>query len=155
MATPLTMGCCLLFATLFIALVQVTFLNFIWLSYTLVLIILGGLLVIFIYLTLLSPDEQWHWPKNLWVAFLPLPLRFKFSFAFYGSGEAEIHRLATESNEWLVSVYSTELSFFFSFIALYLLLTLIIIVCNVKSFNITLRSSYVNSSLDAPSFKDC
>lgn len=55
---PLAMGLNLLFSTFLIAvIVGVNSLNF-WISYTLLLILSGGLLVIFVYVSLLASNER-------------------------------------------------------------------------------------------------
>nr|ARH54764.1 NADH dehydrogenase subunit 6 [Trigonopterus sp. 4 AH-2016] len=61
---PLSLGCVLLLQTILIALVSGYFyLNF-WFSYILFLIMIGGMLVMFIYMTSVASNEKFKLPKN-------------------------------------------------------------------------------------------
>lgn len=54
---PLGMGLVVLALTVFLAVMLGSFMTNFWLSYVLVLVLLGGLLVIFVYVSLLASNE--------------------------------------------------------------------------------------------------
>nr|ARH54777.1 NADH dehydrogenase subunit 6 [Trigonopterus sp. 7 AH-2016] len=61
---PLSLGAILLFQTIFMALsTGLVFFNF-WFSYILFLIMIGGMLVLFIYMTSIASNEQFYLPKK-------------------------------------------------------------------------------------------
>lgn len=57
---PLSIGLTLLLLVVFLALNLATLYSYLWLSYILVLILLGGLLVIFIYIALVATNETFN-----------------------------------------------------------------------------------------------
>nr|QNT26957.1 NADH dehydrogenase subunit 6 [Trigonopterus daun] len=61
---PLSLGAILLLQTILIALASgMMFLNF-WFSYILFLVMIGGMLVMFIYMTSIASNEKFSMPKN-------------------------------------------------------------------------------------------
>ena len=79
---PLSMGLNLLISTVVIAgIIGLCFTNF-WMSYTLLLILSGGLLVIFIYVALLASNELFSSNVSYIIATLVLCLR-PFLFTLY------------------------------------------------------------------------
>ena len=136
--------------TVFIALIIGTVYSSYWLPYCLVLILLGGLLVIFIYVSLLASNETFRFSPivSLLISLvLPaslFPLVFRearightppLSPFDLTQGVQEVTIYDTFS-----SLYSSELSSLTIFVVLYLLLSLLVVVFNTKSRTSTLRS---------------
>jgi len=122
-----------------------------WLSYILVLILLGGLLVIFIYISLLAANET-HIPRtNLTkILFLSAGRLLATSIIFssrlktYDSKTNSFLRISpynTQNMDWLNLLYSDHLGGITIFLVLYLLLTLIVVVTITKNDSSSLRAS--------------
>lgn len=120
-----------------------------WVSYAAVLILLGGLLVIFIYVSLLASNEVFKINN-----FFTIPARISlFSLFFVISGlslsnettsetlVSSLETLNSNSLEWLTDFYSKELHTLTLFLVFYLLLTLLVVVFNTKKDHGTLRRS--------------
>lgn len=143
LSSPLSIGLCLLLLTLFIALTAGLMYAKLWLSYILVLVFLGGLLVIFIYVALVASNEQFYlsW-KPLLVSFLILPgfiwevtNNFEAPGLLHSSLNKGLNRIRIE---WINQFYYQNYTFTL-FLVIYLLLTLLVVVFNTKNIKITLR----------------
>nr|YP_010981253.1 NADH dehydrogenase subunit 6 [Pselliophora bifascipennis]WOE90383.1 NADH dehydrogenase subunit 6 [Pselliophora bifascipennis] len=75
MKHPLSMGFILLIQTFFICLITGSFMKTFWFSYVLFLIFIGGMLVLFIYMTSLASNETFNFSmKNFMLSFMILSL---------------------------------------------------------------------------------
>lgn len=136
---PLAMGIILLLQTLAICAITALINFHVWFSYILFLIFLGGILVLFIYITSLASNEMFQFSFKI-VAFFfitvssgmflviildPLLLDFKMA-------SSDIHKyIGNTYNRQMVligNIYSTNTINTTLFIILYLLLTLIVVV---------------------------
>lgn len=144
---PLSIGVSLLIITVIISLIVGVFHSSLWVSYATVLILLGGLLVIFIYVALLASNEIFK--KNKFIL-LPLSLSVLASGVLFIVNPSIIEaplranlNLFNVSNkntlDWLSDFYSYELSNLTLFLIFYLLLTLLVVVYNTKNNHGTLR----------------
>nr|ARH54270.1 NADH dehydrogenase subunit 6 [Curculionidae sp. 1 AH-2016] len=62
---PLSLGCVLLIQTILMSLVSgLLYMNF-WYSYILFLVMIGGMMVMFIYMTSIASNEKFKMPKNM------------------------------------------------------------------------------------------
>lgn len=145
---PLSIGLTLLALALLVALNLRAIFSYLWLSYTLVLVLLGGLLVIFIYVALVASNETFSDSSRITFFISSIIIRTIFLFTFnkenYRSSESQIpfNGLNQEGLEWTFSFYSFELNLLTIFLLFYLFLTLIVVVFNTKNNKITLRSQY-------------
>ena len=119
-----------------------------WLSYILILILLGGLLVIFIYISLLAPNESqitFGVKKILTVVTLStlLILFIRLNLETWPSKRSAFSPLSndTENLSWLNLLYSRDLGPVTIFLVLYLFLTLIAVIFIRKTNSSSLRSS--------------
>nr|YP_009689497.1 NADH dehydrogenase subunit 6 [Lepidurus apus lubbocki]QCZ36059.1 NADH dehydrogenase subunit 6 [Lepidurus apus lubbocki] len=136
---PLSMGLSLIFQTLLVCLMSGTlFLNY-WFSYTLFLIFLGGLLVLFIYISSLASNEMFKFNTNNFI------LNLMFSILIFmiinSKFEDSWNILMTEnwtmmlSYKLLLSKIYTPLMFQMTlFLITYLLLCLMVVV-NITKFD--------------------
>lgn len=134
---PLAMGLNLLLSTFFIAvIVGARGLRF-WMSYTLILILSGGLLVLFVYVSLLASNERF---KNRWgrifLFFFSVGLLLAFGYKT-DPGGAELTEMPFEY--LLKRLYRRELYRLTLFIIFYLLVTLLVVVFNTKKNSYPLR----------------
>ena len=115
-------------------------------SYILVLVLLGGLLVIFIYVSLLAANELFlkksYIPQLFLVGYLG-----RIVFMTFNSFEEEaisrnfliITIRDLTGTEWLINFYSSYSSYFTIFLVMYLLLTLIVVMRVTKNDSSSLR----------------
>nr|QUS53938.1 NADH dehydrogenase subunit 6 [Dictyosquilla foveolata] len=135
---PLAMGMMLLLQTLVICAITALMNFYVWFSYILFLIFLGGMLVLFIYITSLASNEMFQFSFKMTVFFGtmmgisfmmlimdPLVLDFKMASADMSSlmGSSYSNQMVLISN-----IYSTNTMMTTLFMILYLLLTLIVVV---------------------------
>nr|YP_009708241.1 NADH dehydrogenase subunit 6 [Ceutorhynchus obstrictus]AEP27576.1 NADH dehydrogenase subunit 6 [Ceutorhynchus obstrictus]QEV84352.1 NADH dehydrogenase subunit 6 [Ceutorhynchus obstrictus] len=66
---PLSLGCMLLMQTILIALISGYFCMNYWFSYILFLIMIGGMLIMFIYMTSIASNEKFKLPKMMLLFF--------------------------------------------------------------------------------------
>lgn len=122
-----------------------------WLSYVLVLILLGGLLVIFIYISLLASNETQILPQNNKILALIFGAVRIFGLALTFSSRLKIFdskidafsilsQFKSENINWLYLLYSEQLGGITIFLVLYLLLTLIVVVTIRKNDSSSLRA---------------
>nr|CDN96560.1 NADH dehydrogenase subunit 6 [Cherax quadricarinatus] len=148
---PLSMGLALLTQTIFICTLSGLFGPSYWFSYILFLIFLGGMLILFIYISSLASNEAFkiHSKSSLLIA-LSLPMSFalifldllllpskfsKSSLFLILSNKTNLATLSTSS------IYSTTSFPLTALVILYLLLTLIVIVSIINISTSPLRPS--------------
>lgn len=143
------MGLVILWSTVCIALIAGLNFSSLWLSYTLVLVILGALLVIFIYVSLLSSNEIFLPPKGPSISLSLISaciLSSLVSFSDLGHSTyyheaSRLSKLESSGIENLSILYSEELGLFTVFLICYLLVTLIVVVFITQDTKSTLRAS--------------
>nr|YP_009441718.1 NADH dehydrogenase subunit 6 [Amphizoa insolens]AOY39250.1 NADH dehydrogenase subunit 6 [Amphizoa insolens] len=77
---PLSMGLILLIQTLLICLMTGLFSYSLWFSYILFLIMLGGMLILFIYMTSLASNEMFNFSKNIFIMAMMMTSLFIFIY---------------------------------------------------------------------------
>nr|YP_010579360.1 NADH dehydrogenase subunit 6 [Thranita danae]UEV85592.1 NADH dehydrogenase subunit 6 [Thranita danae] len=146
---PLSMGLTLLIQTILISLAAGLSTYSYWFSYILFMIFLGGMLVLFIYVTSLASNETFSFSYStlafsLVLLFFSIPLTLIWDF-FFNSFSAQLPLASLDmetSNVFIISwIYSINLMNFTLFIIIYLLLTLIVVVKITNLFKGPLRLS--------------
>nr|YP_009439698.1 NADH dehydrogenase subunit 6 [Charybdis natator]ATG83218.1 NADH dehydrogenase subunit 6 [Charybdis natator] len=146
---PLSMGLTLLIQTILISLTTGLSTYSYWFSYILFMIFLGGMLVLFIYVTSLASNESFNFSYSILgitvvLLILITPLTFISDSLLNGfMAQLPLPTLNMESsNVFIISwIYSINLMNFTLFIILYLLLTLIVVVKITNLFKGPLRLS--------------
>nr|ART66013.1 NADH dehydrogenase subunit 6 [Pentacheles laevis] len=140
---PLSMGVTLLLQTVFICMTSGMKMTSYWFSYILFLIFLGGLLVLFIYVTSLASNEKLKFSAPLFiscilffssfnlVSFFMDPLLASFKINYLSSSLT----FKESMQQTIAAIYNTPSMLFTLFLVLYLLLCLLIVVkiSNVQS----------------------
>nr|YP_009114941.1 NADH dehydrogenase subunit 6 [Acroneuria hainana]AIX03646.1 NADH dehydrogenase subunit 6 [Acroneuria hainana] len=147
MMHPLAMGMLLLLQTLVICLITGFMTQNFWFSYILFLVFLGGLLVLFIYVTSLASNEMFSLSTfTLLLALVPLSICTVSSLILDPSilptpaNHTEIFASYTEEITLsLMKLYNTTTSTITLMLVLYLFLTLIAVVKITKIFHGPLR----------------
>nr|YP_010557137.1 NADH dehydrogenase subunit 6 [Ceriodaphnia cornuta]UYS92825.1 NADH dehydrogenase subunit 6 [Ceriodaphnia cornuta] len=145
---PLSMGLNILILTILFSVSMSMEMSNTWISYALVLVLLGGLLVIFIYVSLLASNELFK--SNNYTFILISSVVFLFTLFFLltnlhefsssSSNFRPFQDLNLQNYEWLSQLYSLELWSLTSLLIMYLLLTLIAVVSITKNDFSSLRS---------------
>nr|YP_009484182.1 NADH dehydrogenase subunit 6 [Charybdis bimaculata]AVQ04905.1 NADH dehydrogenase subunit 6 [Charybdis bimaculata]AXB37182.1 NADH dehydrogenase subunit 6 [Charybdis bimaculata] len=146
---PLSMGLTLLIQTVLISLTTGLSTYSYWFSYILFMIFLGGMLVLFIYVTSLASNEPFYFSYSsltfsLGILVILVPLTLIWDSLINGlMTQLPLSSLNMESsNVFIISwIYSINMMNFTLFIILYLLLTLIVVVKITNLFKGPLRLS--------------
>nr|YP_009737783.1 NADH dehydrogenase subunit 6 [Amesia sanguiflua]QHW07363.1 NADH dehydrogenase subunit 6 [Amesia sanguiflua] len=140
---PLSMGLFILSQTLLICLLSGMMIKTYWFSYILFLTFLGGLLVLFIYVSSIASNEMFKMNMNMKIMFLYLSfILFIISFMlmnnlkymnFYFNSEMEIYSNLTfffnnENKLNLSKLYNSQTFFMMMMLIVYLFITLISVV---------------------------
>nr|YP_009544457.1 NADH dehydrogenase subunit 6 [Lupocycloporus gracilimanus]AYW03842.1 NADH dehydrogenase subunit 6 [Lupocycloporus gracilimanus] len=144
---PLSMGLTLLIQTVLISLTTGLSTNSYWFSYILFMIFLGGMLVLFIYVTSLASNEPFSFSYSSMIFYIFLISLLSILIFFWDllfnklSSNFPSSSLMSElPNTFVISwIYSSNLMGFTLFIILYLLLTLIVVVKITNLFEGPLR----------------
>nr|ADW83158.1 NADH dehydrogenase subunit 6 [Boreus elegans] len=137
---PLSMGLILLIQTLLICLISGILTKTFWFSYILFLIFLGGMLVLFIYMTSLASNEIFSFSMNnmttsimiIYITLMFLMLLDPFYWNTYFNNLDKLNMLnnfiMNNNMIMLTKIYNPPTSFITLLLANYLFLTLIIVV---------------------------
>lgn len=149
---PLSTGLILLVQTILVSISASLFKSSYWFSYILFLIFLGGILVLFIYVTSLAANEQFKINREFLIIFLlflilsarlifldPIILANKFETALSTVIKSELEY--STASLIVRIVYNKPRALFTLFIIRYLLLTLFVIVKLIRSSSSPLRST--------------
>nr|YP_010827557.1 NADH dehydrogenase subunit 6 [Callibia diana]WFD61153.1 NADH dehydrogenase subunit 6 [Callibia diana] len=143
---PLSMGFILLLQTILICLISGLMSTSFWFSYILLLIYLGGMLVLFMYITSLASNELFLYTNTMIVPIIMLPIIFTiFQYLminyFNNSNEnMELnHNINMYINNFLIKIYNSPINIMTILIATYLFLTLIAVVKIINIFKGPMR----------------
>nr|YP_009561715.1 NADH dehydrogenase subunit 6 [Pentacheles validus]QAT80329.1 NADH dehydrogenase subunit 6 [Pentacheles validus] len=133
---PLSMGLTLLFQTVFICMTSGVKMTSYWFSYILFLIFLGGLLVLFIYVTSLASNEKLNFSVPLSLLGGGFFLSFNLIFLILDPllTSFKINYLASSLifkegvQQTIAAIYNTSSMLFTLFLVFYLLLCLLVVV---------------------------
>nr|AML26046.1 NADH dehydrogenase subunit 6 [Staphylinidae sp. BMNH 1274251] len=131
---PLTMGLILLMQTMLIALITgLLNINF-WFSYILFLIMVGGMLVLFIYMTSIASNEMFNYSNKIMLTMLMMILMimlFTFltdNFLFSLNMNFMENNFIFNSNIMLIKFFNYPSMFMIFFMIIYLFITLVAVV---------------------------
>nr|AFQ62164.1 NADH dehydrogenase subunit 6 [Endomychus coccineus] len=134
---PITMGMMLLIQTILISL-NISMLNFnSWYSYILILIMIGGMLILFIYMTSIASNEKFNFSYlnlfTIFIIFIPINFMNKSIFNFNSNYNFNLS---------MSKFYNMPSSLIMLMIIFYLLLTMIAIVKICKLNKGTLQQKF-------------
>nr|AQP27165.1 NADH dehydrogenase subunit 6 [Pericapritermes sp. 4 TB-2017] len=138
MKHPLAMGLMLLLQTTMICVISGTMYSSFWFSYILFMIMIGGMLVLFMYMTSLASNEMFS-PSNkmLMTAALILPAMAMIMPTVTNNKEMSNHNMMMENEitSTTTVMYNQMMGAMTTLLVLYMLLTLIVVVniINVSS----------------------
>nr|YP_010934989.1 NADH dehydrogenase subunit 6 [Ornithodoros improvisus]WKW52637.1 NADH dehydrogenase subunit 6 [Ornithodoros improvisus] len=128
---PISMIMMMIMMTMYINIILYKIMKHTWFPLIITLLMLGGLLVIFLYITSLTPNKKFIFKKKIFFFSLPLLFLFKMNnVLLYSNFNIQIYNIFTSS-----SMYTMI------FMLLYLLITLIAIMMIIKSSLAPLKSN--------------
>nr|ASM82706.1 NADH dehydrogenase subunit 6 [Ceratomantis saussurii] len=143
---PLSMGLILFLQTIFICMITGFMSLSFWFSYILILIYLGGMLVLFMYITSLASNEMFFYSNN--IIFMMVLLFMTFSLIYYMNLNYPMNLYENMENStisnpmfnnFLLKMYNQSINMITILIAAYLFLTLIAVVKIINIFKGPLR----------------
>nr|QNT26905.1 NADH dehydrogenase subunit 6 [Trigonopterus ancora] len=123
---PLSLGSILLIQTILVALsTGFLYLNF-WFSYILFLVMIGGMLVMFIYMTSIASNEKFNMPKNTILAIYPSLATFTFLVIYPDNITFFTENSEIIFNQLTMTVKNLNMSKYFNFPSMSILIALMI-----------------------------
>nr|YP_009536356.1 NADH dehydrogenase subunit 6 [Ornithodoros parkeri]AYN50634.1 NADH dehydrogenase subunit 6 [Ornithodoros parkeri] len=128
---PISMIMIMILTTIYMSILMYKFMKFSWFILIITLLILGGLLVIFLYITSLTPNKKFIFNKK-WILFaFPMLLLLKNNnFPIMTINKSQIQEILTEKPLMMLM-----------FMMFYLLISLISIMMIIKSIMAPLKSN--------------
>nr|YP_009351193.1 NADH dehydrogenase subunit 6 [Atlantitermes snyderi]AQP28823.1 NADH dehydrogenase subunit 6 [Atlantitermes snyderi] len=131
MKHPMAMGLMLLMQTIMVCLISGTMYSSFWFSYILFMIMIGGMLVLFMYMTSLASNEMFS-PSNkmLMMSSITLPILIYFMPTVTNSKEMSMHNTMMENEITTTTtvMYNQMMGTMTTLLVMYMLLTLIVVV---------------------------
>nr|YP_010535529.1 NADH dehydrogenase subunit 6 [Ornithodoros erraticus]UYB78285.1 NADH dehydrogenase subunit 6 [Ornithodoros erraticus]UYB78298.1 NADH dehydrogenase subunit 6 [Ornithodoros erraticus] len=128
---PISMLMIMISTTIYLTLMIYMVMKHSWLSLIITLLMLGGLLVIFLYITSLTPNKKFILSKKMFFALMPLSLLINFNNSFY----------TNFSNLTTLSIFDIDKTPMLFLMLIYLLLTLLVIMKMINSMLSPLKSN--------------
>nr|QXT44216.1 NADH dehydrogenase subunit 6 [Astalotermes sp. A JRA-2021a]QXT44320.1 NADH dehydrogenase subunit 6 [Astalotermes sp. A JRA-2021a] len=131
MKHPLAMGMMLLMQTTMVCIISGTMYSSFWFSYILFMIMIGGMLVLFMYMTSLASNEMFS-PSNKMIsmAMITMPLLIYMMPMVTNNKEMNTHNtmMETEILTTTTVMYNQMMGTMTTLLVLYMLMTLIVVV---------------------------
>nr|QXT44281.1 NADH dehydrogenase subunit 6 [Amicotermes ivorensis] len=131
MKHPLAMGMMLLMQTTMVCIISGTMYSSFWFSYILFIIMIGGMLVLFMYMTSLASNEMFS-PSNkmLILAGMMLPLMLYLMPTITNNKEMQTHNTMMENDITMTTtvMYNQMMGVMTMLLVMYMLMTLIVVV---------------------------
>nr|AIY61630.1 NADH dehydrogenase subunit 6 [Nasutitermes takasagoensis] len=131
MTHPLAMGLMLLMQTIMVCLISGTMYSSFWFSYILFMIMIGGMLVLFMYMTSLASNEMFS-PSNkmLMASSIILPILVYMMPTLTNNKEMGAHDTMMENEITMTTtvMYNQTMGMMTTMLVIYMLLTLIVVV---------------------------
>nr|YP_009350972.1 NADH dehydrogenase subunit 6 [Mirocapritermes connectens]AQP28232.1 NADH dehydrogenase subunit 6 [Mirocapritermes connectens] len=131
MKHPLAMGLMLLLQTTMVCLISGTMYSTFWFSYILFMIMIGGMLVLFMYMTSLASNEMFS-PSNkmLMITLMTMPALSYMMPTMTNNKEMNMHETMMENEITTTTtvMYNQMMGIMTTLLVLYMLLTLIVVV---------------------------
>nr|AIY61968.1 NADH dehydrogenase subunit 6 [Neocapritermes araguaia] len=130
MKHPMAMGLMLLIQTTMVCIISGTMYSSFWFSYILFMIMIGGMLVLFMYMTSLASNEMFSPSNKMLMLLMLLPIMMYIMPTVTNNKEMNEHNTMME-NEIMTTttvMYNQMMGTMTTLLVLYMLLTLIVVV---------------------------
>nr|AML26225.1 NADH dehydrogenase subunit 6 [Scirtidae sp. BMNH 1274304] len=121
---PMSMGLMLLIQTINISLMIGMMMNNFWFSYILFLIMIGGLMILFMYMTSVAANEKFKFNPMLIMPMVITMIMFMFQVKNFNSLKLNMHKMDLIINKFL----NFPMNLLMIMLIIYLLITMIVIV---------------------------
>uniref|UniRef100_A0AAU6PCF6 NADH-ubiquinone oxidoreductase chain 6 n=1 Tax=Diplonychus sp. TaxID=2977879 RepID=A0AAU6PCF6_9HEMI len=145
---PLSMGLVLLIQTLLTALMSGLIINSFWFSYMLFIVLLGGMLVLFIYMASIASNEKFMFSMKITMTIITLTL-MSLMIWFYSdklmASSSMVETMNLMENNQMLSLqkfFSTQSIMITIMMVMYLLITMIAVTYVVNIFEGPMRKKY-------------
>nr|AVN68163.1 NADH dehydrogenase subunit 6 [Ectoneura hanitschi] len=144
---PMSMGLLLLLQTILLSMMSGLMSKSFWFSYILFLVFLGGMLILFIYMASLAPNEMFY-SSNKFIIVFPIIIMLFYMIWYYKlqltyhNQEMFHNMLNSAMPNLLIKLYNKPTNIITIMLALYLFLTLIAVVKITNIFKGPLRSMF-------------
>nr|AQP29207.1 NADH dehydrogenase subunit 6 [Cyrilliotermes angulariceps] len=130
MKHPMAMGLMLLMQTMMVCLISGTMYSSFWFSYILFMIMIGGMLVLFMYMTSLASNEMFSPSNKMMTMLTTLPILLYVMPMVTNNKEMNKHdtMMENEITTTTTVMYNQMMGTMTTMLVLYMLLTLIVIV---------------------------
>nr|YP_010181533.1 NADH dehydrogenase subunit 6 [Eurycantha calcarata]QVD43194.1 NADH dehydrogenase subunit 6 [Eurycantha calcarata] len=125
MKHPLTMGMIIIIQTTFISIISGLMYKSFWFSFILFLMFIGGMMVLFIYMTSLVPNKMFSMSnKNITITMLMIMMMYMLLNSNYLMMNNDMN-LLNNTTSMLMKMYNSPMNISIMLMALYLLFTMI------------------------------
>nr|WNL53832.1 NADH dehydrogenase subunit 6 [Quasitermes incisus] len=131
MKHPMAMGLMLLMQTTMVCLISGTMYSSFWFSYILFMIMIGGMLVLFMYMTSLASNEMFSPSNKMMMAMAAtMPITLYFMPTMVNNKEMNMHETIMENEITMTTtvMYNQMMGIMTTLLVIYMLLTLIVVV---------------------------
>nr|ASY98181.1 NADH dehydrogenase subunit 6 [Odontomantis sp. JZ-2017] len=143
---PLSMGLILFLQAISMCLISGSMSLSFWFSYVLLMIYLGGMLVLFMYVTSLASNEMFMYSNKILFTMIILPIMLIFIYYYNMNFNMNLYENLENSvtlnmlkNNFLLKMYNQPINLLMIMIAAYLFLTLIAVVKIISIYKGPLR----------------
>nr|AQP27115.1 NADH dehydrogenase subunit 6 [Anoplotermes group sp. AD TB-2017] len=130
MKHPLAMGMMLLMQTTMVCIISGTMYKSFWFSYILFMIMVGGMLVLFMYMTSLASNEMFSLSNKMLMTTTLMPMIIYYTPAVTNNKEMNTHEAMMESEitTTTTAMFNQMMGTMTTLLVLYMLMTLIVVV---------------------------
>nr|AQP28284.1 NADH dehydrogenase subunit 6 [Sinocapritermes sp. 1 TB-2017] len=130
MKHPLAMGMMLLLQTTMVCIISGTMYSTFWFSYILFMIMIGGMLVLFMYMTSLASNEMFSPSNKMLMMLMTLPVLSYMMPTVINNKEMNMHETMMENEITTTTtvMYNQMMGMMTTLLVLYMLMTLIVVV---------------------------
>nr|YP_011010508.1 NADH dehydrogenase subunit 6 [Halovelia heron]WPW47136.1 NADH dehydrogenase subunit 6 [Halovelia heron] len=137
---PLSMGFMIIIQTMILSTMINMLMKYTWYSYILILTMLGGMLILFMYMASIASNEKMKWSTKMFsitisIFLLIMLMKNKFIIADYNN----IMIMENQQNMNLMKLFNTKSSTLTIIMAIYLLITMIYVIFITNTFEGPMR----------------
>nr|UPL65218.1 NADH dehydrogenase subunit 6 [Megaris sp.] len=139
---PMSMGICLITLTVIMAMLMNILLKSSMLAYILIIIMLSGVMVLFIYMASVASNEKFHFSWNLLTMFLLINIIFMTTLNYSPFFYKNMVPMMTQDYSMILSIYMYPNNYMILFIIMLLLMMMLVVFYLVTSKEGPLRMKF-------------
>nr|QEH58951.1 NADH dehydrogenase subunit 6 [Metrocoris sp. XD-2019] len=140
---PLSMGFNLIIMTLLISMMMNMMIQYSWYSYMLILVMLGGMLVLFMYMASVASNEimKFSFKITIMAIVIMLFMMLILKTEMLSNSNMFFSYMENQQNMSMMKLFNSKSMYITIFMALYLLMTMIYVIFITKTFEGPMRKS--------------